>query len=156
MTAAAETTASDIPATQAPAASSSETLTRGRWTLFNIAVIIVSFVVFWPLGLFLLVWIFMDRELRELPEIVQSLFSRLRGWMSRQNLSVRTTNSGNRVFDEFQQTQFDRIDEIKMEINERDNAYRDFKDEQDRAMEQQLFETFMQKKPAAGGEAASE
>ena len=110
--------------------------------MLNIAVIIAGFILFWPVGLFLLVWVLMDRELRELPGIIEGLFCRLRSWMRQQNVRV---GSGNRVFDEFQQTQYDRINEIKMEIRERDNAFREFKEEQDRAFEQQQFERFMQK-----------
>lgn len=135
--------------------SQDNTQAGSRWTAFNIAAILLSLVVFWPLGLFLFVWILMDRQLRELPGIVQSQFNRLRAWLSSQKLSVGSTGSGNRVFDEFQQTQFDRIDEIKTEIKDRNNAFREFKVAQDRAMEEQQFETFMQKSPAAGGETAA-
>jgi hypothetical protein len=148
--AAANTTASEMPVPQAM--SQDDRRAGRRWKPFNIAAIILSLVVFWPLGLFLFVWVLMDRQLRELPGIVQSQFNRLRAWMSSQHFSVRSTVSGNRVFDEFQQTQFDRIDEIKTEIKDRDNAFRDFKAAQDREVEVQQFETFMQKSPAAGGE----
>lgn len=124
---------------------------KGKWTPLNIAAIIVGFVFLWPVGLFLLIWVLAGRDMRDLANVTLSLISKLA------SLFGRHTVSGNRVFDDFQQTQFDRIEEIKAEIRERFNAFRAYKEQRDRRAEQHEFDEFMKMKPSvAGNEAAGE
>ena len=122
---------------------------EAKWTPFHIVSIIVGFILFWPLGLFLLIWVGMGREISELPGIIHTSCLKMAAWIRLQS------HSGNRVFDEFQQTQLDRIDEIKAEIRERRNAFQKFKEERDRKAEEKEFEEFMRKKPENGPETES-
>lgn len=118
--------------------------TRGNWTPLNIISVIVGIIVFWPVGLFLLIWVLMDRDVVEIGHMIRKEWRNLVAKFSRTKSA-----SGNRVLDEFQQTQFDRIAEIKNEIKERSKAFHAYKEERDRATEQSEFEDFMRKKPAS-------
>ncbi len=122
---------------------SSKYCSREHWTLLNIGSIIVGFILFWPIGIFLLFWMLSNRDVRELPGIIKERTRGVRLWFNQQ------TNTGIRVFDEFQQTQMDRIDEIKKEIKERYEAFRHYKEEKNRAAEQNEFEEFMKRTPNA-------
>jgi hypothetical protein len=64
---------------------------------------------------------------------------------------ARTPNeSDNIVFDEYQQTQYDRIREIKEEIKRRTEAFRAFRFDAKRRQDQQEFEAFMASNPDKG------
>ena len=119
---------------------------EAKWTPLHIVSIIVGFIIFWPLGLFLLIWVGMGREVGELAGMIQSGFQNLANWTRQQS------HSGNRVFDEFQQTQLDRIDEIREEIKDRRGAFQQFKEDRDRKAEEREFEEFMRKKPEGSQE----
>lgn len=118
---------------------------RGNWTPVNIISVILGIVIFWPVGLFLLVWVLMDRDVVEIGH-----------WIAKESRSLLAklkigtpSASGNRVFDEYQQTQLDRVTEIKKEVKERKQAFDNYKAERDRDIEKSEFEDFMKKKPAA-------
>ena len=64
------------------------------------------------------------------------------------------TGTGNRIFDEYQQTQLDRITELKAEIREREAAVRRYSEEKKRAEDQNHFDEFMRRGPAGGSEGA--
>ena len=53
----------------------------------------------------------------------------------------------NSVFDEFQQTQYDRIAEIKEEIKERSRRFSEFRFDVKRRAEQEEFSQFMASHP---------
>jgi len=118
---------------------------KSNWSGINIAAMVAAFVLFWPMGLFMVYWICSGRDARELPGIVKGMVDRVRG----QRMSG-TGNSYNRIFDEYQQTQFDRISEIKAEIQERSKRFNEFREEQKRKHDQDEFNLFMTLSPAKG------
>lgn len=119
-----------------------------KWNAVNVISIVVGMVVYWPVGLFLLGWVICDRQVRDLPGAISERARKLAGW-TRQH-----TGTGNRVFDEYQQTQFDRIAELKAEIREREAAFRRYTDEKNRAEEKNQFDEFMRRGPAGSSEGA--
>jgi len=58
--------------------------------------------------------------------------------------------SHNSVFEEFQQTQYDRIAEIKEEISERARRFNEFRSDAKRRAEEEAFNSFMANRPEAG------
>lgn len=118
---------------------------RGKWSCFNIFAMVIGFVVFWPMGLVLLFWILSGRNVRDLPEAIQEKW---RGFNSKQT-GIKHGSSDNVVFDEYQQTQWDRIREIKSEIHERDKRFDDFRADAKRRADEQEFREFMDSQPEA-------
>ncbi len=116
---------------------------RGNWSGLNIAAMVVGFVVFWPIGLFILYWIFKGRSVKELPNSIREQWSR-RGGSRRGNISGLTDNA---VFNEFQQTQYDRIREIKDEIKERSRRFTEFRANAKRRADEEEFNRFMDEAP---------
>lgn len=111
---------------------------RGNWTGLNIAVMVASFVCFWPLGLVVLYWILTGRNVKDLPGAIKQKWDDFQG--SSQGFSM---HSGNVVFNEFQQTQYDRINEIKHEIKMRSERFNEFRSDAKRRADKEEFDQFM-------------
>jgi len=99
---------------------------------------VASFVIFWPFGLVVLFWILTGRNVKDLPGAIQNKWHELRG--SSHSFSM---HSGNVVFNEFQQTQYDRINEIKHEIKMRSERFKEFRGEAQRRADKEEFDRFM-------------
>jgi len=115
---------------------------RGNWTALNIAVMVASFVFFWPVGLVVLYWILTGRNVKDLPGAVMQKWNELRG-----SSHGFTMHSGNMVFNEFQQTQYDRINEIKHEIKMRSERFKEFRADAQRRADKEEFDRFMANSP---------
>ncbi len=116
---------------------------NSNWSAINIAAMVGSFLIFWPLGLFMVYWICTGRNALELPELVKNQVQRFKG----QSLSSSGNGSDNSMFNEYQQTQYDRIREIKQEIQERSKRFHAFRDEQKRKKDEEEFNLFMTLSP---------
>ena len=125
--------------------SSNGSCSKGNWSPLNIGAMVVGFVLFWPIGLLVLYWNIKGRDARDLPRAVKqkwsSLFSR---GSTGGDISSGTHNS---VFDEFQQTQYDRIAEIKEEIKERARRFNEYRGDVKRRAEEEEFNKFMASNP---------
>ncbi len=116
---------------------------RGHWSVANIAAMVLGFVIFPPLGLVVLAWTILGHPIQELPGWVRDKWNQV----FRSRTAGSNTNSGNSVFNDFQQTQYDRIQEIKEEIRKRAEAFRAYRDNLKRRQDQQEFDDFMSGKP---------
>ena len=116
---------------------------RGNWSALNIAAMVVGFMIFWPIGLLILYWIIKGRSVKELPQGIREQWSKMTGsWHGNGNGS-----SDNVVFNEFQQTQYDRIREIKDEIKERTRRFAEFRANAKRRADEEEFSRFMAEAP---------
>jgi hypothetical protein len=119
-----------------------------NWSGANITAMIFGFLVFAPLGLVVLVWALMGRPIQALPGWIRDQWHRLRG----ANGTQVHPDSENIVFNEYQQTQHDRIREIKDEIRQRADAFRAFRADAKRRQDRKEFEEFMSTNPEKGFE----
>lgn len=122
-----------------PFGSSRKCSKSGQWSKFNIAAMVIGFVLCWPVGLFILFWIISGRHVKEIPSAAQSLWSSLFGGSG----MAAKSSSDNSIFNEFQQTQYDRIHEIKEEIKDRAKRFSDFKSDAKRRADEAEFKDFM-------------
>lgn len=118
-----------------------------RWSGTNIAVMVIGFIIFWPIGLALLAWIMSGRDVRDLPAAIKMLWNQYSGGIGIGREQRFMAGSENIVFNEYQQTQYDRISEIKNEIRERSRRFRDFSMQAKRRADQEEFEQFMANAP---------
>lgn len=115
---------------------------KGNWSSFNIAAMVISFVFFWPIGLLVLYWIMTGRNVQDLPGAIKAKWQDFSG--GTHSFGER---SGNSVFNDFQQTQYDRISEIKHEIKARSERFKEFKRDAQRRADQDEFNRFMANSP---------
>ena len=114
-----------------------------NWSASNIVALVLGFVIFWPIGLFFLYWILKGRQVRDIPRGMSNKWHQSKnGWTSREN------TSDNVIFNEYQQTQHDRIREIKEEIKERTRRFAEFRQDAKRRADEEEFHRFMNQSPA--------
>jgi len=109
-----------------------------KWSGINIAAMVVGFVFFWPVGLVVLFWIMSGRQVQELPGAIREQWARMFGHDGSSAEAV-----DNVVFNEYQQTQYDRIREIKEEIKSRSTRFTEFRMNAKRRADQEEFNQFM-------------
>ncbi len=120
---------------------------RGRkssnWSGINIAAMVLGFVFFWPVGLLILFWILTGRNAVDLPSAIKAKWVALRSGADMDlNFSFESA-SDNVVFNEYQQTQHDKIREIKHEIAERSKRFNNWRADAQRRVDEAEFEAFM-------------
>lgn len=115
---------------------------KANWSGFNTAAMVLSFIFFWPIGLLVMFWILSGREAKDLPAAIRDKWHELRGG----KFSMSST-SENRIFNDFQQTQYDRIKEIKDEIGARAKRFNEFQEDAKRRADQDEFNRFMASHP---------
>lgn len=116
---------------------------KGRWTGLNIGVMVAGFVFFWPAGLVILYWILQGRDVRDLPAAARQKWVQFRG-----GSYGRTDNV---IFNEYQQTQYDRIKEIQDEIDRRSKDFEAYRSQAKRRADEKEFSQFMANAPGQPG-----
>ncbi len=114
-----------------------------NWSFTNIAAMVIGFVLFWPIGLFVLYWILTGRNVVDIKDRLVAKWKRHKGHDA--NGSGGTDND---VFNEYQQTQYDRIREIKDEIKERARRFAEFRSDAKRRADEEEFRRFMDDSPS--------
>ena len=123
----------------------------GSWSALNVVTMVAGFALFWPLGLCVLFWILGGRYVRELPHATIRQWSKLSGaW--RGPVAGGSPGAGdNVVFNEYQQTQYERIREIKDEIRNRARNFSEFRARARRRADEEEFDRFMSDAPLREG-----
>ena len=116
---------------------------RGNWSGMNIAVMVIGCVLFWPVGLLLLYWNISGRNVQDLPRAIQEKWSEMFNGSFCRTRGHKDSKDENSVFDEFQQTQYDRITELKEEIKNRARSFRNFRFDAKRRADESEFKEFM-------------
>nr|CAA6829390.1 MAG: Unknown protein [uncultured Thiotrichaceae bacterium] len=115
----------------------------GKWSGKNIFFMVLGFVFFWPVGLVILFWILSGRNVSDLPAAVKQKWADFSGKHGGEPESA----SDNTVFNAYQQTQYDRISEIKEEIKSRARRFREFRADAKRRADDEEFNQFMANNP---------
>ena len=114
----------------------------------NITGMVLGFILFWPIGLFILFWILSGRNVQELPATIKRKWSEKFGG-DKMTVMNDSDSSDNSVFNAFQQTQYDRISEIKDEIRERSRRFTAYRADAKRRADEEEFNQFMASSPAS-------
>jgi hypothetical protein len=125
-----------------PMHSENRTGNRGRWTGLNIALMVLGFVVFWPLGLAMLAWIIWGDEIAAKAERAKTHF---RGCADRaeQWSAGGISRTGNAAFDEYRTEELKRLEEERRKLEAMRAEFEGFLAELRRAKDQEEFEGFM-------------
>jgi len=117
---------------------------RGRWTGLNIALMVLGFVVFWPLGLAMLAWIIWGDEIAAKAERAKAHFqgsaSDAKPWSAGAGGLDRT---GNAAFDEYRAEELRRLDEERQKLAAMRAEFESFLAELRRVKDQEEFGAFM-------------
>lgn len=126
---------------------------RPAWTPLTIALMVVGFIVFWPLGLLMLAYIIWGHRVPELRRHFDGMKSdfrsefRGRSWgcgPSRSGFSA----SGNVAFDEYRAREMKRLEEERRKLEEERREFETFMQNLRRARDQEEFDRFMRERRA--------
>ncbi|MGI9401155.1 MAG: DUF2852 domain-containing protein [Rhizobiaceae bacterium] len=129
-------------------------LIRPAWTPVTIAMMIIGFMIFWPLGLAMLAYILFGDRLGEFKTEVNRATDRFscgfgRGRSSRRNHFREDT--GNVAFDEWREAELTRLEEERRKLDEMRAEFDEHLRELRRARDKQEFDAFMAAKKQANG-----
>ncbi|MGJ7042533.1 DUF2852 domain-containing protein [Shinella sp. BE166] len=130
-------------------------LIRPDWTPATIALMVLGFVVFWPLGLAMLAYIIFGDRLKSFKkdanETVDGLFASCRSkWGGRRGGSSFRSATGNVAFDDWRDAELSRLDEERRKLDEMREEFDSYVRELRRAKDQEEFDRFMRERRASG------
>lgn len=115
-------------------------LIRPAWTPATIALMVLGFMVFWPLGLAMLAYIIWGDRFevfkREVNDVTDNFAKNFKG----RTQSMRT---GNVAFDDWREAELKRLHEERMKLDELRAEFDDYSRELRRAKDQEEFDRFM-------------
>ncbi|MGV8937622.1 MAG: DUF2852 domain-containing protein [Allorhizobium sp.] len=120
---------------------------RPDWTPATVALMVLGFVVFWPLGLAMIAYVlFGDRFRdfkRDVNQTADGMFAKCRPGYNRNRSHYGT---GNVAFDEWRKAEFDRLDEQRRKLDEMRAEFDAYALELRRAKDREEFDRFMRER----------
>ena len=117
---------------------------RPAWTPATIALMVLGFVVFWPLGLAMLAYILwgdrLDGFKRDVNRKTDGIFASCRGRSARHHGFGRT---GNIAFDDWREKELERLAEERRKLDDALKEFDSYARELRRAKDQEEFDRFM-------------
>jgi len=130
---------------------------RPGWTPLTIGLMVLGFVLFWPLGLAMLAYILWGDQFQDMFRDARTHFD---GFMREKShgcsyRAARPRNTGNVAFDDFRQEEIDRLeaerrrlDEERKKLDAMEQEFDDFLRNLRRAKDQEEFDRFMNARKA--------
>ena len=130
----------------------SRALIRPAWTPATIAMMIVGFMIYWPLGLAMIGYIIWGDRLDMFKRDVNETTDRLFGGLKRRSTAFNTGRTGNVAFDDWREAELRRLDEERRKLHEASTEFESYARELRRAKDQDEFDRFMRdrKRPSNG------
>jgi hypothetical protein len=122
---------------------------KPQWSPVTIALMVLGFIVFWPLGLAVLGYIMWGEKFGGSPEKAQAYWNKGCSWVGankpRQwNKGSYTMNSsGNAAFDEYRAEQLKRLEEERARLDAEIDAFHDYMANLNKAKDREEFDRFM-------------
>ncbi|KQT83990.1 DUF2852 domain-containing protein [Aurantimonas sp. Leaf443] len=123
----------------------SHALIRPAWTPATIALMVLGFMVYWPLGLAVLAYILWGDRLEAFRTDVNRSTDRFLGAFRRSGARVpfAAARTGNVAFDDWRDAELARLDEERRRLNEAAAEFESYARELRRAKDQEEFDRFM-------------
>lgn len=124
-------------------------LIRPEWTPVTIALMVLGFMVYWPLGLAMLAFIIFGERLRgfkrDANDRADRWFSSCRraGTSHRSPFAGGSFGTGNTAFDDWRKAEVDRLEEERRKLDEMREEFDTYLRELRRAKDQEEFDRFM-------------
>ena len=120
---------------------------RPAWTPATIALMVLGFIIFWPLGLAMLAYIIWGERLdgfkRDVNKATDDMASQFRGCRRGRRTMART---GNVAFDDWREAELNRLHEERMKLDKMRAEFDEYSRELRRAKDQEEFDRFMAQK----------
>ena len=124
-------------------------LIRPAWTPATIGLMVVGFMVFWPLGLAMLAYIIWGERLDGLKRDVNRATDGVFAGCRRSARHAAYGRTGNVAFDDWRDAELQRLDEERRKLEEMRTEFEDYARELRRAKDQDEFDRFMRDRDAS-------
>ena len=135
---------------------------KPQWGPLTIALMVLGFVVWWPLGLAMLAYILWGEMFGGSSEKAEAWASKSKAWCRDQNFGHHNhrhnlrQSSGNAAFDDYRAEQLKRLEEERKRLDEEINAFHEHMRNLRMAKDREEFDRFMRDKngsrPNYGGD----
>ncbi|GGB40608.1 membrane protein [Roseibium aquae] len=118
---------------------------RPAWTPATIALMVLGFVVFWPLGLAMLAYILWGDRFHEMARDAKDQWrtSPMKDAVDRMGQTGFQSRTGNVAFDEYRERELKRLEEERAKLDAMRSEFDEFLRDLRRARDQEEFDRFM-------------
>ena len=124
-----------------------QSLIRPAWTPATIALTVLGFMVFWPLGLAMIAYIVWGDRLEafktEANRATDEMFGTFKRYGGRHGTPASFGRSGNVAFDDWRAEEMKRLDEERARLARMESEFADYQRELRRAKDRKEFEKFL-------------
>ena len=127
-------------------------LIKPQWGPLTIALMVLGFVIFWPLGLAMLAYILWGELFGGSTDKAQAWMSKSKAWCQsnhnyrHQGHGAWRNSSGNAAFDEYRAEQMKRLDEERKRLDEEINEFHEYMRNLRMARDREEFDRFMRER----------
>lgn len=126
-------------------------LIRPAWTPVTIAMMVIGFMIAWPLGLAMIAYIIWGDRLELFKQDINKATDKVAETFKSATTPSKPARSGNTAFDEWRDTEFKRLDEERKKMDEMRAEFDEYQRDLRRARDGEEFEEFLKsrkRKPA--------
>ncbi|WP_316861124.1 DUF2852 domain-containing protein [uncultured Cohaesibacter sp.] len=117
---------------------------KSSWKGSHIALMIIGFIIFWPLGLAMLAYMIWGDEMREMFQDFKTRLNREFKGSGRHHCHHRGFDrTGNVAFDDYRKSELERLEEERRKLEAEKAEFEDFLAELHRAKDKEEFDRFM-------------
>lgn len=122
------------------------------WSPLTIALMVLGFIFFWPVGLAVLAYILWGEYFGGTSEQADRYWSRAKGWCSEQGRKHKNkahhgfASSGNAAFDAYREEQLRRLDEERRRLDEEISQFHEYLKHLREARDREEFDRFMRER----------
>lgn len=125
----------------------STALIKPKWSFPTIALMILGFMFFWPLGFGMLAYILWGEMFGGSSEKAEAFIDeQRRNWQSKSYRRSARSGSGNAAFDAYREEQLRRLEEERRRLDEEIKEFRDHMDNLAKARDREEFDRFMRER----------
>lgn len=132
----------------------SHALIRPAWTPATIAMMVIGFMLYWPLGLAMIAYILWGERLEGFRKDVNRSTDRIFGGLSRSRgmpFAAAAGRTGNVAFDDWREKELTRLDAERRKLHEASAEFEAYARELRRAKDSEEFERFMARRRGGAG-----
>jgi len=123
-------------------------LIKPEWSFVTIALMVLGFVLFWPLGLAVLAYIIWGERFGGSADKAGQWINKSKGWMHpckahKYSGYGRRHSSGNAAFDDYRAEQLKRLEEERRRLDEEISEFHDYMHNLHKARDREEFDRFM-------------
>lgn len=124
---------------------------KPEWSPLTIALMVLGFILFWPLGLAMLAYILWGEKFGGSADKAERWARKGRDWARGCRHNARgfaRTSSGNAAFDDYRDEQLRRLDEERRRLDEEVNEFHEYMRNLHKARDREEFDRFMRERNA--------